>query len=60
MIVDVFKYNNQEVSKYSEFYGIDITTGYYEHLNSLLLNGNYKTILIHSLTEELWGSIKIS
>ncbi|WP_115057813.1 glycosyltransferase family protein, partial [Paenibacillus thiaminolyticus] len=58
MIVDVFKYNNQEVSKYSEFYGIDITTGYYEHLNSLLLNGNYKTILIHSLTEELWGSIK--
>ncbi|ALS25943.1 family 1 glycosyl transferase [Paenibacillus sp. 32O-W] len=57
-IVDVFRCNDRYSRGYSEFGGIDITTGYYEEINNVLMLGNYDTILIHFLTESIWNGIK--
>ncbi|WP_164744181.1 glycosyltransferase family protein [Paenibacillus barengoltzii] len=57
-IVDVFKFNERYPKGYSEFYGIDIMTGYYEEVTNLLMTSNYHTILIHFLSEAIWEGIK--
>lgn len=58
--VDLFKFNERYPKGYSEFYGIDVTCGFYEDINKVLMEGSYDTILIHFFTEEIWNSIKNS
>lgn len=56
--VDVFKFNERYPKGYSEFYGIDIMSGYFEELNNLLMSSNYHTILLHFLSESIWNGVK--
>lgn len=58
LIVDVFKLNEREKIGYSEFSGIDISSGYLEELNNALIYGKYETYLIHFLNEAIWNGIK--
>ncbi|WP_374017406.1 glycosyltransferase [Paenibacillus thiaminolyticus] len=58
MIVDVFKLNDAKVKGYSEFNGVDITTGRSEELINILSYGSYNTLLIHFLSETIWNAIK--
>lgn len=59
-LVDVFKCGERFEKGYSEFNGIDIASGYYEEMSNAIMNGNYDTILIHFLSEEIWSGIKNS
>jgi len=56
--VDVFKCSEFHPKGYSEFEGIDITTGFYQEVNHALLYGGYDTVLIHFLSETIWNGIK--
>lgn len=52
---DVFKFvQKQTITSYYEFENIDVITGSQNTLELLLKSGNYKTILIHVLTEPMW------
>lgn len=56
--VDLFKHNENSPREYSEFYGIDVYSGYYEEINNVLIHGSYSTIMIHFFTEKIWSSVK--
>lgn len=58
--VDVFKCTQRYPKGFSEFYGIDITCGYYEEVNNALIYGKYDTVLVHFLSEPIWNGIKNS
>lgn len=57
-LVDMFKFNNRMPSEYSEFSGIDVTSGYFEEFNNVIMNGGYDTLLIHFLNETIWNGMK--
>lgn len=59
-LVDVFRYNDRYSKGFTEFNGIDITTGNHEEINEILYTGEHNTVLIHFLSEKIWNGIKNS
>ncbi|NMM54266.1 glycosyltransferase [Paenibacillus aquistagni] len=57
-VIDMFKFNNRVPNEYSEFNGIDVTSGYFEEFNNVVMNGGYDTLLIHFLNETIWNGLK--
>ncbi|MEK4055166.1 glycosyltransferase [Paenibacillus sp. FSL F4-0087] len=56
--VDMFKLNERDPAGYTEFGGIDVTSGYFEKFNNVARSGNYDTFLVHFLNETLWSGIQ--
>ncbi|MBM6387826.1 MAG: glycosyltransferase [Paenibacillus sp.] len=57
-VIDMFKFNDRLPREYSEFCGIDVTSGYFEEFNNVVMNGEHDTLLIHFLNETIWNGVK--
>jgi FkbM family methyltransferase len=56
--VDVFRLWPDSNISYHEFEGVDITTGSSDVLNKKIKDGDYKSVLVHFLDENMWGVLK--
>jgi glycosyltransferase involved in cell wall biosynthesis/SAM-dependent methyltransferase len=52
--VDVFRLRLNEATSYQEFQNVDVVTGGQGALRKLLDSGNYKRVLVHFLSPEMW------
>lgn len=57
-MVDVFRLRCGEALSYHEFHNVDVITGSQEALQKLLAGGNYKSVLVHFLDEEMWQVLR--
>jgi glycosyltransferase involved in cell wall biosynthesis/spore maturation protein CgeB len=57
--VDVFRLHSVENVSYHEFQNVDVVTGNEAALCTLLDNGQYKHVLVHFLTPEMWDVLKV-
>lgn len=55
--VDVFRLGAGQLC-FSEYEGIDITEGQFDHLRAALVSGNYQNVLAHVLTEQAWAVLR--
>lgn len=56
--VDVFRLRASETTSYHEFQNVDVVTGGAKALRRLLDGGRYKSVLVHFLSEEMWGVLE--
>jgi len=53
--VDVMRFNRNVVGvPYYEFQNVDVRLGYKEELDVVLRTGQYRTVLVHFLDEDMW------
>ena len=52
--VDVYRLRVSEALEYNEFENIDVLTGDQKALDTLLSSGEYKSVLVHFLSPEMW------
>jgi len=57
-ITDVFRLTKEDVNYYREFEGIDVAAGDHALLNSTVATGQFKTIFIHILDNQMWDVVK--
>ncbi len=55
---DVFCFNLKRDEGFTEFGGVPYFIGYKHRLNEIIKHGHYDTILVHFLTQELWGVLE--
>lgn len=56
--VDVFRLNNEGLTPFREFEGIDIAQGDLELLDRTLATGQYQHVLVHLLDKNMWDVLK--
>lgn len=56
--VDVFRARAGVPPTYHEFDSVEVATGSYERLRSVIAAGSYRTILVHFLSEQLWEALR--
>lgn len=52
--VDVFRLRTNKATAYHEFQNVDVVTGGQEALRKMLDGGNYRSVLVHFLSPEMW------
>jgi glycosyltransferase involved in cell wall biosynthesis len=52
--VDVFRLRTNTTTAYHEFQNVDVVTGGQEALRKMLDRGNYRSVLVHFLSPEMW------
>jgi glycosyltransferase involved in cell wall biosynthesis len=56
--VDVFRIGDYHKKGFSEFDGIDIQSGDRGDLDKVLRDGQYSTVLVHFLNEDIWNALR--
>lgn len=55
--VDVFRFSNAPL-RFDEFEGVSVVAGQAEHLQMLVRDGGYRTILVHAMDPLMWEHVK--
>jgi glycosyltransferase involved in cell wall biosynthesis len=55
--VDVFRFSGQPLA-FDEFQGVDVVAGQAEHLALMLAGGEYRCLLVHAMTPQMWEAVK--
>lgn len=56
--VDIFRLRPHQAISYHEFQNIDVVTGSQSALEKLLDSGQYRSVLVHFLSPEMWTVLK--